>query len=248
MDRETAYCYLNCGHSKNCCGECGECPECCKNCNISNDGSFAYFRDNQFYSNYILTEKIISHRDYCTNYVCRAGTISSFLQYNSKIKKCSGSGIIKIQGYSDEGDAFFSDVTWNGGETKSLTCYESDPCARSKVPNQSPAGWDVVCDKCPKEITYSTPCPSCGKVDNCGNKACFDPYDCGYCGDDGCYGGTTNGNPIGIEKINISISFYDPVKLYDRYGNDVGNIIGAYFNECDACKLWMAPSCHFFAP
>jgi hypothetical protein len=44
------------------------------------------------------------------------------------------------------------------------------------------------------------------------------------------------------------IDFFEPLNLYNKDGQIVGNTIGASYNPCTPTTTWSAPACHFFAP
>jgi hypothetical protein len=252
MDEKTAYCCLNCTTSANCCGTCGECPECCKDCrDTSKCKATAYFDGISFYKDYIYTAIASSSfmfEDQLGGYPGVAGGYENYTSIYDTSKKipCSKNGSSQ---YLFDGAYYDKSVwTYNGATTTSKIDFED-------CENQDDNGNEIGCPRIATgpsdcinggpitETQCSTPeeCYNCIYEVTCG-PACCGPFGgCGYCENPTIYRATG--------KYKTKIDFINPLKLYDKKGKDVGNIIGANYNpNTHPESSWAAPQCHFFAP
>ena len=243
MTEKQAYCCLNCTASANCCGACGECPACCKDCgDTSMCRSSAYFKDGSFYLNYTSNSSISLARNQSDNSSQHVHYISSNATYNSKTNKCSSSGSARASTFSDDGDKTSSQSSCSGDECFSCGCVNDDECwiCAYDVRVQSATSCCAPASEC---CGYSS--NSCGPF--CVDDTCS-TFDHG-CSGLGCICDEYDGCEGTFESKNTAtVTFQDPVKLYNSEGEDVGNIIGANYDPCNPCATWGAPGCHFFHP
>jgi len=241
MTKEQAYCCLNCANSPSCCEPCGECESCCEDCGDTSmcQGS-AYFKDGSFYKNYVNTTSSSSSYEYVKNNGGHKRDTSYTSTYTSADNICLTYGSSLTTYCFDDGDEGASQWFCNGAECQGNSCSDNDECfTKPSGPQPCHVG---RCDGSGDCIgTYS---PTCGCADDtcpgfdsgCSGLECIcdDP-------EDECEGDF-------VSKYTAKITFTDPVKLYNKEGQDVGNIIGATYDPCGPCATWGAPACHFFAP
>jgi hypothetical protein len=122
--------------------------------------------------------------------------------------------------------------------SRTLSAEDFSPqTASGPCPAVSPQG-DVQCACCSGNVMLA--------VNGCSNplRPLVDAKGQTDCGEDCMSGGGETSS-----SISVTISFRNPVKLYNSKGQVVDPIvIGATYNPCNATAQWNAPGCHFFAP
>ena len=248
MDKKQAYCCLNCADLASCCQPCNECPSCCLDCeNMSGCKATAYFDGSNFYKDFIFTftnSTNYSIRNVDTN--CEFGIInlgSGLTNEYSTLKKpgeeCSTIGMVHPSiNFCFEGYEYLT--SYNG-----LTYSTERLCDGSYEVNYGDG-------KCAAGVVDSgaTSCPNTDKVDDCpdfGEKECNVPECYPACNPTPCEDSEFFHSTYRSSR-SAKIIFVNQVKLYNKKGEDVGNIIGATYDPCAASKGWFAPPCHFFAP
>ena len=235
MDAKTAYCYLNCTASANCCGICGECPACCKDCptDYSTFSNTAYYKDGSFYKNFTSTHSYSINADYSDVNSVAINSISYTSTYKSKNSQCSVIGSSQTSSCGDDGDVTVGKWSCSGSTCYGLVCDNNEDCW---------IGGGGCNGSCRSDCggTYTPSCGSCTD-DTCGtfNHGCSglecvcDPGEC-----EGSY----------VSVYTAKISFEDTVQLYNSQGEVVDpSFIGASYDPCNPCATWSA-ACHFFAP
>jgi len=232
MTKKQAYCCLNCSHLSPPCDGAIDCNICCEDCgDTSACKSSAYFKDGSFYLNHTTTITFNLNANFTNGLAVFEDSGSGTSTYTSKQNKCLSNSSYTSSTTFDDGDQFYDQTGCGGTECYGCSCSDNEEC------------WTV--DR------------RCGP-DCCGTSSAS----CDTCIDDECPGFNSGCN--GLECICTSpeddcegtyetantakITFEDPVKLYNKEGQDVGNIIGATYDPCAPCEIWSAPACHFFAP
>ena len=232
MDQETAYCYLNCTASANCCGTCGECPACCKDCptDYSTFSDTAYYKDGSFYRNQITTASFKILRDFSdtSNAYKTSGFGTS--TYKSKNSACSSNKSYSNFTVFEDGDSTYSSYVCGGTECYNCGCDDNDDC------------WTVA-SRCGPDCcgTGSASCDSCIDDSCTGFNFGCNGLECICTPEDECEG-------IYETEYSTKISFEDTVQLYNSKGEVVDpSFIGASYDPCNPCATWSA-ACHFFHP
>jgi hypothetical protein len=241
MDAKTAYCYLNCTQSANCCGTCGECPDCCEDCptNYSNFSDTAYFKDGNFYKNFTSTHSSFRSENWSDTSTHKLDSTNITSTYKSKENRCLVNGSSYRVVSFDDGDQTVTSASYSGTSAYGCGCDTNDDC--------------FLGGRCVGPNGDAYPCcgsftPSCG---TCEDDTCptFNP---------GCSGlecvcseeEIANGDCEGSYSVSSSakITFEDTVQLYNSRGEVVDpSFIGASYDPCNPCATWSA-ACHFFHP
>ena len=249
MNKEQAYCCLNCANLPSCNAAAGDCEPCCSDCGDTSicQTSAYYFKDGKFYTDFSQSVSMSNAQSWdcqgCTpmDYDPK-GTANHNLHYVIDTEF----GLISCNSFVVENFNVGPGDPWELTETANLTsCSKSfkvedfaRQTASGPCPADSPEG-DVSCDCCSGNVVSAVNgCSDPLRPLNSGGQTGI-----GGCGDD-CLSGTGDFS----NSISVDISFRNEVKLYNYKGEDVGNIIGATYNPCNATRLWGPPPCHFFAP
>ena len=255
-DLNLALCCLEC--KGRCCGPCDECPACCdeacKGKKKDKCKTFAYFKNNMFYTDY-TQDASYTHtiHDDC---LCIGDGFHPKMDanYNGSYTIDSELGLTACQ-YSENRNG----QTKPGNPLEYLFTQNLETCTfMGKNEDWDPEPYDGPCgpnDGCPcctgGGVGLDDECTSFVKKVSYGGPCCDhekDPFGCG------------EGDPC-TSKINITssakLNFRNEVKLYNNKGEVVDDIQKAYrddratpptYDPCGPLKIWGAPSCHFFYP
>lgn len=273
MTPQQAYCCLNCINLPPCNAPARNCEPCCADCgDTSSCTTTAYFDGTNFYRD--MGGNIISSSELTTDCEFLVGnnnlrqtttvdslrkglwkTTYSFSVSGVDYEDCVtiGSGGASSSERSLTIDGVFT-ITNGGGfyfDSGSRTCSGESNGANN---------WDMGYIDCKSgELTcirgFNNDPDNCQTQPNCnimpnlyiGNECINERVECV---DEQCtqinFNLCTSAN--GLEVYNATHYFIEKLKLYNKRGEDVGNIIDASYDPCNGTVLWDAPACHFFAP
>jgi hypothetical protein len=257
MNQDQAFCCLNCTNLPPCNAAAGNCAPCCKDCgDTSNCYSSAYFKDGEFYIDYSAT---INTSYSQTGDGCPAFYGKSRSSYNASISSkrneiWSATRSIDTDGIGDDSGTIIiqgSDSCGNptcvgGGYSLDLSqyyCYIPINLNCSNGETIYPP-LEEYCNPTIQCLTKAM--PPIVAVNGCNTAPNVLPKN-EICSGEEC-GDFCEENTVETNSSSITINFYSKVKLYNSQGQEVGNIIGATYNPCNATASWSAPGCHFFAP
>jgi len=278
MTPKEAYCCLNCTADlppcspslSPCSVAAGDCVECCEDCkNTSECSSSAYFYDGNFYKHFYFEaqqydDTLFNYDDQnFLHYFSNNGYYTS--KYDTRVcSPCCKEGWRQTL---DE-EAYWSkeNVRYNCEETTTIEDYEDceDCPATTTIPSQCYLGAALYTGEDPvpaiqcfpqfPDFLDKTGTIACRSTDDCYNQICVIDYP-GTCDDNpACIPFAPFSVPCESERKKAYIEFYskieffEPLNLYNKFGQNVGNPIGATYNPCTPTETWNAPPCHFFAP
>jgi hypothetical protein len=203
----------------------------------------AYFKDDKFYLNFTSSSLSTLAYDWSDDYAGHISYSNTNSIYDSKTDECLSSGLSRGVNYNYELEYAVSNINCSKGICVDCSCTNDDPCWACEPSPGARASLGCCGSGCCGG-SYPSTCSAFCVDDTCENFnhgcrgvvpcACEDEYD--QCEGD-------------YEAVNTgTVTFYDEVRLYNRLGEEVGNIIGASYDPCDPCATWSAPGCHFFAP
>jgi hypothetical protein len=247
MDKKTAYCCLNCRESANCCGACGECPACCAECgDTSNCIGSAFFDGVGFFS-----QVNISFSGYSENW-----EIQYFL---NGTKSWNGNVAVDYSEYNENSEKY----TNRGFATSTKSRFASQASLNGQfdfsiiVPGgcgNPPVGG---CQTAPGGGQYFMKGRAvCGDRTYCTFPSSFEPDPNQECyGWDFSFNRCLDSAPLVFGQCEeppakSSVSFSNPIKLYNYKGEVVGLEAFEYppsYDPCYAIAQVGAPGCHFFA-
>ena len=262
MDEKRAYCCLNCTNLPPCNAAAGNCVPCCKDCgDTSACQSSAYFDGSNFYADYSASVNLSSSQN---GEGCEAfwgGPANTYYNLNifsAKEETWVAVNMSNINGTGDDGGSLViagSESCGNPdckGGGYSFDYEDVGYCDAGYVickDGQTTVNYTTIRDDCGNHPTCITKnMPGIGAVNGCNTAPDILPYYFSCLGEEECSATSlfcTEDTRITFTESR-TINFNTKVKLYNSQGQDVGNIIGATYDPCNATASWSAPGCHFF--